>query len=172
MHLSRALVGASLAAAAACSPFDAAPDASGSGPDGGDAAAAADAFSGDAGDAGTGCNERALELSGNAGQNVTVANDPSIDLAGSFTVEAWIFPRAASGEMHIASHHDHNASQGWVLAVKAGRLELRLYGVISGTSGEENAGVGATQPFVVDNRWAHVAGRSTAPGCGSTTTES
>ncbi|HSO35442.1 MAG TPA: LamG domain-containing protein, partial [Labilithrix sp.] len=78
-----------------------------------------------------------------------------------FTVEAWIKPgpRALTdAEMDVVSHHDPDASQGWSLIVKSGRVEIIVFG--TDTVGVKYAySAGNDGPaYVVAGKWAHVAG--------------
>lgn len=83
---------------------------------------------------------------------VVVPANSAFDLQ-EITVEAWIYPTDLSGEMQIVSHHDHDASQGWVLLVKDQKLEFRVY---TGTT--RTVGDGAAAATVTANAWHHVAG--------------
>ena len=89
-----------------------------------------------------------------------VPDDNALDLGNDFTVEAWIKPGAnvaGGAEMDIVSHHDANASQGWALFVKSGRVEIVVWGSENFASAAYSAGnSGAT--YVTANKWAHVAG--------------
>lgn len=83
---------------------------------------------------------------------VVVPANGAFDLQ-DITVEAWIYATDLSGEVQIVSHHDHDASQGWVLLVKNQKLEFRVY-----TGSTRTVGDGAAAATVTANAWHHVAG--------------
>ena len=91
---------------------------------------------------------------------VNVPNDAVMNLT-AFTIEAWVRADSATvssgAEVHIVSHHDHNANQGYVLMI-FGPLKLRAYQA-SGT--QEIAG---STNFPSDGAWHHVAGTLTTAG--------
>ena len=107
----------------------------------------------------TACSDATLAFDG-VDDFATVPDDSGLDLSDDFTVEAWIKPgpKVATGaEMDIVSHHDASASRGWVLLVKAGRVELAVYG--SESFSDKSYSAGDTGPaYVVAGKWAHVAG--------------
>lgn len=105
------------------------------------------------------CSDPALSFDG-VDDHVTVAHDDALDLRDDFTVEAWVRPGpgAASGaEMVIASHHDKDASRGWVLRFKSGRVELIVLGNEALIDSDYVAGDHGPA-YVVANEWVHVAG--------------
>lgn len=79
---------------------------------------------GGAPDAGGPCMTGALDFSPDSWVGVM---DGSLDLTGDFTVEAWVRPRAVSGEYQVVSHHDDGASEGYVLMIKDRLPEFRVY---------------------------------------------
>ncbi|MBS2016189.1 MAG: LamG domain-containing protein [Deltaproteobacteria bacterium] len=106
------------------------------------------------------CVENALAFDG-VDDVASVPDDAKLDLGGDFTVEAWIKPSAkvtTGAEMHLVSHHDWPASQGWVLLLDQGRVEIHVYGDESFASKGYAAGNTPTTPYVVAGKWAHVAG--------------
>ena len=105
------------------------------------------------------CSDPALAFDG-VDDQVTVPHDEALDLRDDFTVEAWVRPgpgAAMGAEMVIASHHDKDASRGWVLRFKGGRVELIVLGNEALIDSDYVAGDHGPA-YVVANQWAHVAG--------------
>lgn len=105
------------------------------------------------------CKDPALSFDG-VDDGATVPDDSALDLKNDFTVEAWIKPSAkaaAAEEMDVVSHHDASTSKGWSLIVKAGRIEIVVYGNEGlGTKGYSAGNAGPA--YVVAGKWAHIAG--------------
>lgn len=118
--------------------------------------------SGDASSAVPVCAELALSFDG-VDDYASVPHREALDLSGDFTVEAWIRPgpRAAGPDpMHVVSLHDPFASRGWSLLVRAGRVEMVVWGSDDfGPIGYSAGNAGPT--YVAAGEWAHVAGTLT-----------
>ena len=105
------------------------------------------------------CEDRVLSFDG-VDDAVTVPDSSDLDLKNDFTVEAWIKPGPTAvdvDEMDIVSHHDADNSKGWALLVRAGRVELVVFGV-DGLGGKGYSAGNAGPTYVVPDKWAHVAG--------------
>ena len=130
-------IAAGIALLSACS-FD---RSGGGGSDGGgppgqeDAAGGGDATASD--DGGGPCTTGALDFAPD--QWVEVVDD-SLDLTEALTVEAWARPRAVKDEYHLVSRHADNLSEGYVLMIKDGLPEFRVY--YPDDSGPRAGGVG------------------------------
>ncbi|MDB4945070.1 MAG: Laminin sub domain 2, partial [Labilithrix sp.] len=129
-------------------------------PGAGDAGGGGVADGGDAGaDGATTCEDRVLAFDG-TDDAASVPDSPALDLPDDFTVEAWIKPGARAttdAEQAIVSHHDGNASRGWALLVKSGRVEIVVYGDTAFVPIAFSAG-NSGAAYVVPGTWAHVAG--------------
>ena len=84
-------------------------------------------------------------------------SDDSLDLTNGFAVEAWTLPHKVDHDRHIVSRHDNAASEGYVLLIKDGLPEFRVYFVDdSGPASHcdcKNEGV-----EVAPDEWVHLAG--------------
>jgi hypothetical protein len=133
----------------------------GGGSDGGgpppreDAAGGGDAAPGD--DGGGGCTTGALDFAPD--QWVEVADD-SLDLTEELTVEAWALPREVDAEYHIISRHADRESEGYVLMIKDGLPEFRVY--YPDDSGPPTRCsckyTGEEDLALAPDEWVHVAG--------------
>lgn len=105
-------------------------------------------------DAGGSCSAGALDF---APRDWIEVGDASLDLTNDFTVQAWVEPRAISAEYHIASRHDHGASEGWVLMIKDRVPEFRVYFADDQGPSSHCDCKNPDQALVAD-RWVHIAG--------------
>jgi hypothetical protein len=104
-----------------------------------------------------GCTNPALFFDGDA--IVTVPDDGVFDFKPSYTVEAWVRPDVVSGEMHIVSHHDAFDSEGFVLLIKNGRVEIRTYGRNgAGSMAKVMIAGDVGTAYLTTGTWLHVAG--------------
>jgi hypothetical protein len=108
-----------------------------------------------------GCTNPAFLFDGDT--DVHVQDDSAFDFKPSYTVEAWIRPDQASGEMDIVSHHDADSSEGFVLLLNSGRVEMRTYGRNgAGTTAKVIVAGDVGTAYVAAGTWMHVAGVLTA----------
>jgi hypothetical protein len=139
---------------AACTPFSAAGDADGSAPSDAGLEASSDA-------AALACPNGALSFEDRA--TVEIAPSPAYPSVAppDLTVEAWVLPDATIGEteVHIASHHDHESSDGWVLMLFGG-LRFRLY------AGDGPGRMTEAYAPITLGEWHHVAAVVDLSGAG------
>jgi hypothetical protein len=102
-----------------------------------------------------GCTNPAFVFDGDA--TVSAPDDSLFDFKPSYTVEAWVRPDQTSSEMDIVSHHDPNASEGFVLLINSGRVEMRTYGKNGANAPKVIVAGDIGQPYVVAGVWMHVA---------------
>jgi len=129
----------------------------GSGSDGGpppqeDAGGDDDASPGD--DGGRPCTTGALDFSPDEWVEVT---DDSLDLTDELTVEAWTQPRVVDDEYHIVSRHADNASEGYVLMIKDGLPEFRVY-FADDQGPPSRCECKSTGAELAPGQWVHLAG--------------
>ena len=105
------------------------------------------------------CSDLTLSFDG-IDDAATVPDDAALDVSKDFTVEAWIKPSAtvtSDAEMDVVSHHDAATSDGWVLRLKSGRVEIVVYGSDPLGARSYSAGNGGAA-YVVPGKWSHIAG--------------
>lgn len=88
---------------------------------GGSSSGGAGGGAGVGGGAGSGGSStcRALKFDG-VDDVVRVPDHAELDGLGQLTVEAWVFPESYPNEVHVLSHHDHNAMTGYALLMYEG----------------------------------------------------
>jgi hypothetical protein len=87
---------------------------------------------------------------------VTIPNNPVLNFAsGDFTVEAWVYPTAATGEHGIVSLYGYSSNRrSWYIALDGTKLEIRFSSAGSSATAtllESSSGA------VALNEWQHVA---------------
>ena len=87
------------------------------------------------------------------GANDYITIDDQLSFSGGYTIEAWFYSQA-SGEQNILSATDSNNQHGIIIAIDSGDRYRFLHRDPSGSSGERNIRVGASN-FV--NSWHHIA---------------
>ncbi len=97
-------------------------------------------------------------LSGNKclqfdGTNDFIIIDDQISFSGAYTIEAWFYSQT-SGEQNILSATNSDNQHGIIIAIDSGNRYRFLHRDPSGSSGERNIRVGASN-FV--NNWHHIA---------------
>lgn len=103
---------------------------------------------------GGGCTTGALDFTPD--QWVAVSDD-SLDLTNGFAVEAWTLPRKVDHDRHIVSRHDNAASEGYVLLIKDGLPEFRVY--FADDSGPaSHCDCKNERVKVAADEWVHLAG--------------
>ncbi|MBI3206989.1 MAG: LamG domain-containing protein [Myxococcales bacterium] len=121
----------------------------GGGSGSGGAGGSAGAGGGAAGTGGGGAACRGLKFDG-VDDVVRVKDAAALDGLGKITVEAWVFPESYPGEVHVLSHHDHNAMTGYALLMYGGsEMQFRYQ------FGGQMHGAGFTK--VAAQEWHHVA---------------
>lgn len=84
-------------------------------------------------------------------------SDDSLDLTNGFAVEAWTQPRKVDHERDIVSRHDSAASEGYVLLIKDGLPEFRVY-FVDDSGPASHCDCKNERVEVAAEEWVHLAG--------------
>ena len=99
------------------------------------------------------CQQGALHFDGD--DFVERQHQGEYDGVTNITLEAWIKPDNVASEMHIVSHHNYESQVGYVLMLKGGVAEFRVYANNIEHRAPQSSGAGLP---LSAGTWHHVAG--------------